>query len=94
MLRKLLIAPLLAMVSIAQSSDPVSPLLKQCLTLTDEYGVFDNSNVSYVSNLDGIINKLQRNVLFMRTTDFYVCHDEQYVHGIRVVLQHDPAKDP
>ena len=66
--------------------DPISPLIKECLKMTSEYGTLHKNGVKYVSNLSEIINKLQRNALFTRNTDLYICHDDEYINGIRVVL--------
>ena len=78
---------------------------KECLTTTKEFGnVKDNhkfedgvavdDGISFTSNMDDLVNELQEKVLFMRTSDLKVCHDDNYIHGIRVALIHDYEKDP
>jgi len=44
--------------------------------------------------MDDLVNDLQERVLFMRTSDVMVCYDEHYIHGLRLSLKHDGAKDP
>ena len=92
MIGKILVLAALSLVE--AKKDPISLLLKECLKMTSEYGTLQKNGVTYVSNLSEIINQLQRNALFTRNTDLYICHDDNYIHGIRVVLQHDEVKDP
>lgn len=94
MVCKILFVLVAALSLVFAKNDPISPLLKECLKMTKEYGKLQKNGVKYVSNLSEIINKLQRNALFTRNTDLFICHDDDYIHGIRVVLEHDEMKDP
>ena len=77
----------------------------ECLATTKEFGniqtglMFQNGisnmeGIFFTSNMDDLVNELQEKVLFMRTSDLKVCHDDKYIHGIRVALIHDYQKDP
>ena len=77
----------------------------ECLTTTKEFGniledlqfingIATIDGISFTSNMDDLVDDLQEKVLFMRTSDLKVCHDDNYIHGIRVALIHDYQKDP
>ena len=44
--------------------------------------------------MDDLVDQLQENVLYMRTTNFAVCTTRKFVHGARIALKHDIHKDP
>ena len=44
--------------------------------------------------MDDLVETLEDKVLFMRTTDLFVCASGDAIYGVRVALEHDKAKDP
>ena len=44
--------------------------------------------------MDDLVDKLQDTVLYMRTVELRICHDNHYIHGMRIAIRHDAWKDP
>ena len=67
----------------------------ECMHTSEEFGspVESDDGVVFVSNMSDIVT-LGEKALFMRTSQIMICSSYQYIHSIRVALDHDPEKDP
>ena len=69
-------------------------MTKECIETTKEYGGFQTEGVEFESNMDDLVEKLSDKVLWMRTTDLFVCANQDAIYGVRIALEHDKVKDP
>ena len=69
-------------------------LTKECISTTPNLGNPDRSRATFVSNMGDFVDKLKGKEFFMRTAGIFVCYDDDYIYGVRIVLEHDVNKDP
>ena len=69
-------------------------ITKECMLTTNMFGDAKRvDDIEFVSNMQELVT-IGEQIMFMRTVDLYVCSSTSSIHGIRVHMMHDPAKEP
>ena len=72
--------------ALAASARGADSITHECMMTTDEFGERGRTEgIEFVSNMEDIVN-IGEKVLFTRTTDVYVCHGLNAIHGVRVAI--------
>ena len=61
-------------------------LTKECINTTSNLGNPDRSGAKFLSNIGDLVDKLQGKEVFMRTAGVFVCHGDDKIYGVRIVL--------